>query len=551
MTVFFGPNNSGKSVLLRELSLGLGGAVNSTPRWVMQVVPYHRGGGEDLIDWMHDNGHPSTPHHELGGVLYSLDLRSGGASHTKDTLMSAWENQQYSALGGLLITQELTEARLENRTVSTNWNRSHPPTDAVQVITESRDIQDRLSNLMYRAFSKRIALNREGAELILKIGEIGIPEGPYPLSPEVRRAYDLLPEVREQGDGLRSFMNLILATMLRPTPVIVIDEPEAFLHPPQARLLGRLLAEETPSPCQLFVATHSADFLAGVLEADHKPVSLVRLDRSTGTPQAKVLPQEDLAGILNTPLLRYSNIIAGLFHDAVVLCEGAGDAQFYAATFDAIRGSDPHNNIVFLHTGGKEPLADAARRLRQCGIPVAVITDLDLLNSEYHTRRAFENLGGEWDTSTAADFKLLTHATSHKAPLPTREALAQELETALDGLEAESQLTAFHAAKIKALLKEPTGWRTLKKSGIENLNQDGPLADQPAYQATQRLLTQAAAIGLFPMPDGELESWHPDVPRKEKAEWLRQVFAQDGPYKNPSPSLRAFCAQITDYLFPQ
>ncbi|MGW6857782.1 ATP-dependent nuclease [Streptomyces xanthophaeus] len=550
MTVFFGPNNSGKSVLLREVGTRLSGAIDSTPRWVTNLERFQSGSGEDLVRWLDDNGHAATPHPQGGSVLYSLGLR-GRTQTTKDALTAAWENGQYSGFGGLLMTQEFTETRLENRTASTNWDRDQPPSDAVQVIVESRSLQDRLSDLMHRAFKVPIALNREGANFTLRIGKIDLPEGEHPLSPEVRRAYSLLPEVREQGDGLRSFTNLLLATMLRPTPVIVIDEPEAFLHPPQARLLGRILAEETPSPCQVFVATHSVDFLAGVLEADSKPVSLVRLDRSTGTPQPRVLPEEELQAILNTPLLRYSNIISGLFHDAVVLCEGAGDAQFYAATFDVIRGSDPHNNIVFLHTGGKEPLADAARRLRQCGIPVAVVTDLDLFNSEYHTRRAFENLGEQWDPAAASDFSLLTKATAGKAPLPTRDAFLQDLSATLVNLGDAEQLTAFHVEKIKALLKVPTGWRTLKKSGVDNLDHDGPLANPAAYEATQRLLARAAAIGLFPMPDGELESWVPAIPRKEKAEWHRQVFAENGPYKHPSGDLRRFCTQITDYLFPQ
>ncbi|MEV0989569.1 hypothetical protein [Streptomyces sp. NPDC049949] len=38
-----------------------------------------------------------------------------------------------------------------------------------------------------------------------------------------------------------------------------------------------------------------------------------------------------------TPSLRYSNIISGLFHDGVVLCESEGDCQFYAASFDVTK----------------------------------------------------------------------------------------------------------------------------------------------------------------------------------------------------------------------
>jgi hypothetical protein len=48
-------------------------------------------------------------------------------------------------------------------------------------------------------------------------------------------------------------------------PGQVIDEPEAFLHPPQARLIGSSLVQDRRDNRQLFIATHSADILSGVL----------------------------------------------------------------------------------------------------------------------------------------------------------------------------------------------------------------------------------------------------------------------------------------------
>jgi len=45
-----------------------------------------------------------------------------------------------------------------------------------------------------------------------------------------------VPLVGDQGDGVRSFVGLLLDTMVS-MPIVLIDEPEVFLHPPHARLL--------------------------------------------------------------------------------------------------------------------------------------------------------------------------------------------------------------------------------------------------------------------------------------------------------------------------
>lgn len=53
-----------------------------------------------------------------------------------------------------------------------------------------------------------------------------------------------LPELQDQGDGMRSFASILLDTFTSDHTITLIDEPEAFLHPPQARLLGKMLAKK-------------------------------------------------------------------------------------------------------------------------------------------------------------------------------------------------------------------------------------------------------------------------------------------------------------------
>jgi predicted ATP-dependent endonuclease of OLD family len=78
---------------------------------------------------------------------------------------------------------------------------------------------------------------------------------------------------------MRSFASVLLDKFTSEYSIMLIDEPEAFLHPPQARLLGKMLATHNPDSRQLFIATHSEDFLQGLLDADNESVIVVRIDR--------------------------------------------------------------------------------------------------------------------------------------------------------------------------------------------------------------------------------------------------------------------------------
>jgi len=77
---------------------------------------------------------------------------------------------------------------------------------------------------------------------------------------------------------MRSFVGVCYYSLIGSLARVLIDEPEAFL-PQQARLLGTMLARESPKNRQFFLATHSGDFLRGVLDANVPTVRVVRLER--------------------------------------------------------------------------------------------------------------------------------------------------------------------------------------------------------------------------------------------------------------------------------
>lgn len=76
--------------------------------------------------------------------------------------------------------------------------------------------------------------------------------------------------ISEFSDGINAFVGLTAAVMSLDHRIMMIDEPEAFLHPTLARLLARNLAEiALERGATMLVSTHSSSFLLGAIEDSH------------------------------------------------------------------------------------------------------------------------------------------------------------------------------------------------------------------------------------------------------------------------------------------
>ncbi|MBY8870004.1 ATP-dependent nuclease, partial [Streptomyces sennicomposti] len=548
MTLFTGPNNSGKTSLLRELvnAISQYPGVQNPCHWVRTIKIHQEGTGKELVAWLSERGHELRFHRPTGRTLLPSRVNHDDPGVDVETAEIHWNSTTFHLISHLLVADQWTNERLGNQVDSHFWDQTRPPNHPAQRLWESKELHARFSHLFEKAFGEPIAINRYVPQIRLQIGSPGMDDTPPPASPELREAYDYLPYLAEQGDGIRAFTNILLHTLVRPAPVIFIDEPEAFLHPPQARLLGRYLASETPSPCQVFVATHSADFLSGALEGSAAPqgtsaraLTLVRIARTGGTPVARTLAADTVTEILDTPLLRYSNIASGLFYDGVVLCEAEGDCQFYAATFDTVRNDTPHDNLTFLHVNGKARLTDAAHKLRTCGIPVAVVTDFDFLNDATKVKQALLHLGGQWDEIKDDVIALQAHASSSVIAAPAAE-IKKKINGIIGNAAGKVTLSQQQIEEIGRELKTATGWKSLKTSGLTGL------MGEP-HNSAMRLVEYFSRIGLFLVPVGELECWVRSVPATNKSNWLSRVFSE-GHHRHPSAELRDFVARISDYL---
>jgi len=319
-------------------------------------------------------------------------------------------------------------------------------------------------------------------------------------------------------------MGTIMTLSTDPHDIIFIDEPEAFLHPPQARLLGEVVVEMTrDNGPQVIAATHSSDFLQGVLNAAKSTadVSVVRVTRPSSSENrvAQVEPSL-LASLYKDPLLRHSKILDGIFYKGVVLCEAESDCTYYSVTLAHLEDTQglSASDILFAQCGGKDRLKKAYEALTAAGVPTAVIADVDILADRSKFEALFGALGGETE-DVATDYSVVSASVSNRAVRPRRALAVAQVDLVLKEGSGE-YLSTSETRAIAEVLRSESGWKRLKNSGVRGVDNGAPST------ALSSILEKSARVGLFIVPVGELERFHPTV-SGNKQEWLRQVLEQE------------------------
>jgi hypothetical protein len=186
--------------------------------------------------------------------------------------------------------------------------------------------------------------------------------------------------IKDASDGMQAFVGIVTAVYSGDYRVILIDEPEAFLHPPLARKLGyQLTSVISKRNGVLLASTHSADFLMGCLQASTS-VRVVRLEYSNGKSKGRIVDSTVLTRLFKKPLMRSTNVVSALFHDGVVVTESDNDRVFYAEIYHRLAEQEKgHPSLLFVNAQNKQTIQDIIGPLRKFGVPAAAIVDIDIL----------------------------------------------------------------------------------------------------------------------------------------------------------------------------
>ena len=516
VVVLVGPNNAGKSLALRELDDYLGG--NSVTKVLKSITPRKTGTKEDFEAFVrkHSQIRNQGGSWNISGYRYSLGISSLN-------LKEFWPDKlnQFKSLFCLRVP---TERRInDSDPVDSIDTLEQHASNPIHMLWDD-ELESKLSGYFRRAFDKDLILYRGAVRKPpLLVGERLVPDK----ETEDRVSRDYLKRLvastvplQDQGDGMGSFASVILHLLAPITPtVLILDEPEAFLHPPQARLLGEIIATERSSQTQLFLATHSPDVLHGLINVASDRLRVLRVQREGNVNRVKELDKKLVRDISIDPLMKDSSVMSGVFHERVIICESDADCMFYSSILDLpeVHGKR-QPDVLLVHASGKGRIAALAKTLVALGVPVDVVADIDLLRDTTALKSIIESLDQD-STVVLPLAKAVKDAIEQHKPWLSAGEIKKEILEILEESPTSREFPQNQRSGIEALFRKASPWDAVKSSGESAVPSGEPT------QQFKKLLGLFKEMGLWIVPVGELEGFCKSVgghgPR-----WVQQVIEE-------------------------
>ena len=162
--------------------------------------------------------------------------------------------------------------------------------------------------------------------------------------------------------------------------LLLIDEPELYLHPQGVRRLRQALASLAQAGFQVVFSTHSPLMLSRDNAAD---TVIVGKSAEEGVTARKPLRQAvdeaiDGAESQSRALFELSNLAEIYFAERVVLCEGKTDRRLLPLAYEQLYGQAPEqDHVAFVSLGSCADIPKALPVLAAMGIRACAVADLD------------------------------------------------------------------------------------------------------------------------------------------------------------------------------
>lgn len=162
--------------------------------------------------------------------------------------------------------------------------------------------------------------------------------------------------------------------------LLLIDEPELYLHPQGVRRLRQALAHLAEAGFQIVFSTHSPLMLSRDNAAD---TVIVGKTAEAGATTQKPLRQAVEEALSNAEsqsrtLFELGNLAEIYFANKVVICEGKTDGRLLPLVYERLYGVTPDiDHIAFVSVGGCGNIPKALPVMAAMGIPACAVVDLD------------------------------------------------------------------------------------------------------------------------------------------------------------------------------
>ncbi|MGV0405270.1 ATP-dependent nuclease [Corynebacterium marquesiae] len=322
-----------------------------------------------------------------------------------------------------------------------------------------------------------------------------------------RAEMDGHPKAWQQGLGMQSVLGILLALFADGRPIVLLDEPEAFLHPPQAHRLGQILRKVAEQEGrQIFCATHDKNLLSGLAGGEKETLSIIRLQRTVDDKgkskySFSLIPPTFNEDIRDKSRIRHTHLLDGLFSDAVIIVENEKDAYFFSEALESLAeelgSSFQPSSICFVGVGGKNNIPSTFELLRSMTVPTVIVADTDFIVSEnrLHSGGPFSKVLKE------------TGARNENDLISLRNEI-EDLILAEEGSELRDLPEDKYEGRRKKLLNNK-----LNKLGL----------NPPLLTKVEQLNEKLTGIPLCLVPGGQLEDLEPKV-SGHGTDWVRKAI---------------------------
>ncbi|KDF12689.1 hypothetical protein AF42_03646 [Citrobacter freundii MGH 56] len=491
--IIVGPNNSGKSQTLREIiELVSVDAINSG-NVIKELNITKTGDFKNFMSFLNDNAKIDKDSY------YSL-----GKMKAHQSWLRAWNDpQKLSNIHMLFFNNITANDRLNICNQVEHINSETDPKKPQHILYDNPDLLAKISSIFRKAFGKDLILNYRGGRFIpIHVGEKPKFDG---FVESISKEYvDKLlesPLLEKQGDGVKSYAGILFESIAQEFDVTLIDEPEAFLHPPQMKLLGETLSSEVQG--QLFVATHSSDILRGFLEGTKGNIRILRIQREDNINIIHEAESDAVKELWNKPVLRFSNALDGIFHEQVIICEDDSDCRLYNYTAEWIKNEKHENwpDTSYIPSGGKAAIHGIASVLRKIGVPTKAVFDIDFLSDKKLIENTVNAFGGN-SNDVLKTWSIVDSFVRKGIKPHTNEQIKEKIIEIIK----ESEKDKLNRSDIQDAMKTGQSWAILKQTGVVGL----PSGD--ASIEFDKLIGMLEAIGIYIVPVGEIERFNRKIP---------------------------------------
>ena len=519
IVIFVGPNNSGKSQSLRDIYKKISVELEST---VIKDVKVQRGSLDELkMSIKATSKCMETSNSTYSGYDYHIYNSQFGLYNNSLKLSEPFRPY----LVDFLRTETRLQISQPPRAIDADERKEHP----IHYLVYDKEYQKTVSKYFNEAFGYELTpdyLSKKQVSLLMgKIPQTTGGDAPDVME-RLNKQFQSYPKVDEQGDGMLSFTGVILHLILKNYGIYLIDEPESFLHPPQAMILGKVIGELLGDDRQAFISTHSEDIIKGLMEKCPERIKVIRITRQGNTNSFAVLDNEQFKTIWGDPLLKHSNIMSSLFHKNVVLCESDSDCRLYSIVLDHLKQKQgKFSETMFTYCSGKQRMKQVAVALRSLSIDFRCVPDIDVLNDKQTLKDLYEACGGTWDNSMESNYNIFSSQLNGGRVTITKQELQARFNAFLQS-KIDENLTRNDIDNLSKSIKIETKWSELKKVGI------GVLPSGQATTSFNAINEKLKSVHIHLVYVGELERFIPEVGGHGPG-WVNSVIEQYNNLEDP------------------